>query len=97
MTVMQLPKGLRRFYRTSNHIERINRELKRRSKVIGVFPNEASLVRLMGCVLMEHHAQNLAARKVFSDATYQKFTTGTAPGALRVIAVEQRGLLAARS
>ena len=69
MTVMQLPKGLRRFYRTSNHIERINRELKRRSKVIGVFPNEKSLVRLMGSVLMEHHAQNLAARKVFSDET----------------------------
>lgn len=97
MTVMQLPKGLRRFYRTSNHIERINRELKRRSKVIGVFPNEKSLVRLMGSVLMEHHDRNLAARKVFSDETYREFTSGTAPDALRAIAAEQRGLLAARS
>ena len=38
MTVMLLPAWLRRFYRTSNQIERLNKELKRRSKVIGVFP-----------------------------------------------------------
>jgi Transposase and inactivated derivatives len=48
MTVMLLPAWLRRYYRTSNQIERLNRELKRRSKVIGVFPNEDSVLRLMG-------------------------------------------------
>ena len=53
MTVMELPKHLRRYFRTSNHIERLNKELKRQSKVIGIFPNEASLLRLMGAVLME--------------------------------------------
>ena len=53
MTVMALPAGLRRFCRTSNHIERLNRELKRRSSVIGIFPNEESLVRTMGAVLIE--------------------------------------------
>nr|WP_242822910.1 transposase [Clostridium sp. SY8519] len=47
MTVMTLPEGIRRFFRTSNHIERLNRELKRRSGVIGIFSNEASLIRLM--------------------------------------------------
>ena len=52
MTVMLLPAWLRRFYRTSNQIERLNKELKRRSKVIGVFPNEDSVLRLMGSVLM---------------------------------------------
>ena len=45
MTVMILPKGMRRFFRTSNHIERLNKELKRRAAVIGVFPNEDSLLR----------------------------------------------------
>ena len=47
MTVMRLPGGLRKYYRTSNHIERLNKELKRRSEVIGVFPDEKSLVRLI--------------------------------------------------
>ncbi|WP_026521747.1 transposase, partial [Butyrivibrio sp. VCB2001] len=55
MTVMVLPNRLRIFHRTSNHIERLNRELKRRSKVIGVFPNEASVIRIMGSVLMDVH------------------------------------------
>ena len=38
MTVMVLPMKLRKKLRTSNHIERLNKELKRRSKVIDVFP-----------------------------------------------------------
>lgn len=50
ITVMALPKPLRKYFRTSNHIERLNKELKRRSRVIGIFPNEASLIRLMGSV-----------------------------------------------
>ena len=55
MTVMSFPEKLRRILRTSNHIERLNRELKRRSTVIGVFPNERSILRLMGAVLMEEN------------------------------------------
>ena len=42
MTVIQFPQWIRRYYRTSNHLERINKELKRRSYVIGVCPNEVS-------------------------------------------------------
>ena len=51
MTVMLLPAWLRRYYRTSNQIERLNKELKRRSKVIGVFPNEFSPTRIPSCGL----------------------------------------------
>ena len=43
MTVMLLPPNLHKYYRTSNHIERLNKELIRKSKVIGIFPNEASM------------------------------------------------------
>lgn len=47
ITIMILPQGLRKYFRTSNHIERVNRELKRRSNVIGIFPKEDSLLRLI--------------------------------------------------
>ena len=53
MTVMALPECFRRYVRTTNHLERLNKELKRRSNVIGVFPNEGSLNRIIGSVLVE--------------------------------------------
>lgn len=71
MTVMVLPKEIRKYFRTSNHIERLNSELKRRSKVIGIFPNAASLERLMGSVLLERNDMQ-SARPVFYSTVYQK-------------------------
>ena len=57
MTAMELPADMRRCTRTSNYLERLNREVKRRSKVVGVFPNAASIERLVGAVLMEENAR----------------------------------------
>ena len=71
MTAMILPKHLRPFFRTSNHIERLNRELKRRSNVIGVFPNSDSLLRLMGAVLMEHNDAIQLQRQIFGHKMYE--------------------------
>ena len=95
MTVMLLPAWLRRFYRTSNQIERLNKELKRRSKVIGVFPNEDSVLRLMGSVLMERHDAMLAGRAVFSKESLSELLKSDIPAKLIVIAEEQRQLRAA--
>ena len=95
MTVMLLPAWLRRFYRTSNQIERLNKELKRRSKVIGVFPNEDSVLRLMGSVLMERHDAMLAGRAVFSKDSLSALLKSDIPAKLIVIAEEQRKLWAA--
>ncbi len=61
MTVMIFPQSMRRYLRTSNHLERLNKELKRRSDVIGIFPNTESLNRLMGSVLLEENDKYLAA------------------------------------
>lgn len=95
MTVMVFPKSLRRFFRTSNHIERLNKELKRRSKVIGVFPNEQSLIRLIGAVLIEQNSVYQSGRAVFGKDGYQKFLESDIRNCLHQIAEEQKNLLAA--
>jgi putative transposase len=51
--VFRLPPTHRQRLRTTNMLERLNRELKRRTRVATLFPNEASLLRLVTAVLME--------------------------------------------
>ena len=53
LTVFGLPEGQRRLLRTTNGLERVNRELKRRTRVVSIFPNEASCLRLVSALLME--------------------------------------------
>ena len=53
LTIFSFPEAHRRRLRTSNMLERINREIKRRTRVATLFPNEASLLRLVSAVLME--------------------------------------------
>jgi transposase-like protein len=53
LAVMELPASLRRRLRTSNMLERLNQEIKRRTRVATLFPNEASLLRLVSAVLIE--------------------------------------------
>jgi transposase-like protein len=53
LTVFALPIAHRRRLRTSNLLERLNKEIKRRTRVATLFPNEASLLRLVSAVLME--------------------------------------------
>jgi transposase-like protein len=53
LTVFALPTRHRRRLRTNNMLERLNREIKRRTRVATLFPNEASLLRLATAVLME--------------------------------------------
>ena len=95
MTVMTLPKHLRRYYRTSNHIERLNKELKRRSDVIGIFPNDGSLLRLMGSVLIERNELLQSGKAVFSSKTYEELMKSDTVKKLIEIAREQQQLLAA--
>lgn len=53
LTVFALPSAHRRLLRTSNVLERLNKEIKRRTRVATLFPNEASLLRLVSAVLAE--------------------------------------------
>jgi putative transposase len=53
LTVFAFPPAQRRRLRTSNLLERLSKEIKRRTRVATLFPNEASLLRLVSAVLME--------------------------------------------
>jgi transposase-like protein len=53
LTVFALPAEHRRRLRTSNPLERLNEEIKRRTRVATLFPNEASLLRLVTAILQE--------------------------------------------
>ncbi|GIV65458.1 MAG: transposase for insertion sequence element ISRM5 [Bellilinea sp.] len=52
-TVFDFPLEHRRIIRTTNSLERINKEIRRRTRVVGVFPNEAACLRLISALLME--------------------------------------------
>jgi len=52
-TIFDFPIKHRRSIRTTNSLERINREIRRRTRVVGIFPNEASCLRLISALLME--------------------------------------------
>ena len=93
MTVMRLPEQMRRCTRTSNYLERLNKEIKRRSNVVGVFPNAGSAVRLVGALLMEENDRWAAMSKAY-------YSTGVAElegrlAELAGIAREQARLMSA--
>jgi putative transposase len=67
------PEHWTRIYST-NPLERLNREIKRRTDVVGVFPDDASVVRLVGAVLMERADEWEVERRPFSLESMRKLT-----------------------
>ena len=53
LTIFSLPEAFRKRLRTSNMCETLNTQIKRRTKVAGLFPNEASILRLVSAILMD--------------------------------------------
>jgi putative transposase len=68
--VLALPLKYRKRLRTTNGVERLNQEIRRRERVIRIFPNSASVIRLMGALLMEHDEKWQTGRKYFDMALY---------------------------
>lgn len=64
LTILVYPLKYRQRLRTSNMAERVNEEIRRREKVVRIFPNEKSAVRLIGALLADRHD------KWISDARY---------------------------
>ena len=86
LAFMVFPVILRSELHSTNPLERLNKEVKRRSNVVGIFPNETSIVRLVGAVLMEQNDDWLQASRYMSL---------TAMNAVRGVAETPAAVLAA--
>ena len=76
-TFYDFPAEHRRQIYSTNPLERLNKELKRRSAVVGIFPNRAAAVRLLGAVLVEQHEEWLVGRRYFSETSMRRLFVPT--------------------
>jgi transposase-like protein len=71
LAFMSFPKEHWSKLRSTNPLERVNREIGRRSDVVGIYPNDAALVRLAGALLIEQNDEWLVGRRYLSEESLQ--------------------------
>ncbi len=67
LTHMQFPREHWTKLHSTNLVERLNRELKRRTRVVSIFPHRGSLERLVGALLVEEHEEWMVGRRYISE------------------------------
>ena len=65
LTHFTFPESHRRQIRSTNPLERLNKEIKRRTAVVGIFPTRASVIRLVGMILAEQDDERQDGRRYF--------------------------------
>jgi putative transposase len=78
LTYFSFPEAHWKQIRSTNPLERLNKELRRRVRVVGIFPNDASVLRLVGMLLVEQHDEWAVSRKYFSTASMAALHVETA-------------------
>jgi len=87
LAVLALPEKYRLRLRTTNMQERLNEEVRRRERVIRIFPNEASALRLIGALLAEHNEAWQERKYLDMDVYYEWMAEASERAGPRVIAL----------
>lgn len=78
-TVLAYPLEYRQRLRTTNLAERINEEIRRRQRVIRIFPNEASAIRIIGALLADWNDEWVSGKKYFDMSNYWQWKKEVSP------------------
>lgn len=73
IAVLVLPAKYRRRLRTTNMLERLNEELRRRERVIRIFPNNDAALRMIGALLVEQHERWISGKRYFNMDAYESW------------------------
>jgi putative transposase len=77
--VLSIPERYRRRLRTTNSLERLNQEIRRRERVIRIFPNRQSVIRLIGALLMEQDEKWASGRRYLNMEEYLSWRESNSP------------------
>lgn len=77
LAFLAFPEEHARQIYSTNPLERLNKEIKRRTDVVGIFPNRASAIRLVGALLMEQSDEWAVARRYLTQSSLDKVPDGS--------------------